>query len=144
MTQHDVSQWPLVVSIIDSQTLNEDLREVAARWRDWLSWNEPFAALQIFSACDEGMLTERDRVLSWWLDAQRRSIRRNVVALASVIPCAHFDKVPHMGTHELFGIPSATFASISTALVWLEARAFRPHELAFNRAAIEATLAGVA
>ncbi len=63
MTQHDVSQWPLVVSIIDSQTLNEDLREVAARWRDWLSWNEPFAALQIFSACDEGMLAERDRVL---------------------------------------------------------------------------------
>jgi hypothetical protein len=144
MTQHDVSQWPLVVSTIDAQTLKEDLRELAARWRDWLSWNEPFAALQIFSACDEGMLAERDRVLSWWLDAQRRSIRRNVVALASVIPCDHYDKVPHMGTHELFGIPTATFASISTALCWLEARAFRPNELAFNRAAIEATLAGVA
>lgn len=144
MTQHDVSQWPLVVSIIDSQTLTEDLREVAARWRDWLSWNEPFAALQIFSGSDEGLLAERDRVLGWWLDAQRRAIRRNIVGLASVIPCAHYEKMPHMGTHELFGIPTATFASISTALCWLEARAFRPHELAFNRAAVEATLAGVA
>ncbi len=144
MTQHDVSQWPLVVSIIDSHTLAEDLREVAARWRDWLSWNEPFAALQIFSGHDEGQLAERDRVLSWWLDAQRRSIRRNVIGLASVIPCAHFEKMPHMETHPLFGIPTATFASISTALVWLEARAFRPHDLTFNRAAVEATLAGVA
>ena len=105
MTQHDVSQWPLVVSIIDSNTLTEDLREVAGRWRDWLSWNEPFAALQIFNACDEGMLVERDRVLGWWLDAQRRQIRRNVVALASVIPGAHYEKMPHMGTHEFFGIP---------------------------------------
>lgn len=144
MTQHDVSQWPLVVSIIDGRTKAADLRDVAARWHDWLSWNEPFAALQIFSGGDNSLLAERDRWLSWWLDGQRRAIRCNVMGLASVMPSAHYVKVPEMNTHKLFGVPAATFASVHTALCWLEARAFRPHDLVFNRAAIEAQLAGVA
>jgi hypothetical protein len=144
MTRHDVSQWPLVVSIIDSRTKEADLRDVAARWRDWLSWDEPFAALQIFPGGDSTLLAERDRWLSWWLDGQRRAIRSNVMGLASVIPGSCYEKVPQMGAHSIFGIPAATFASLHTALSWLEARAFRPHDLVFNRSAVEANLAGVA
>ncbi|HEY0687015.1 MAG TPA: hypothetical protein VGD45_32025 [Steroidobacter sp.] len=144
MTQHDVSQWPLVVSIIDGRRKAEDLRDVAARWRDWLSWNEPFAALQIFPGGDTALLAERDRWLHWWLDGQRRAIRCNVMGLASVIPGAYYEKMPQISTHSLLGVPAATFGSVSTALCWLEARAFRPHELVINRTAIEANLAGVA
>jgi hypothetical protein len=144
MTQHDVSQWPLVISIINERTKAEDLRDVAARWRDWLSWNEPFAALQIFHGGGASLLAERDRSLNWWLEGQRRAIRCNVMALASVVPGEFYEKVPQMGTHKLFGVPSATFSSVHTALRWLEARAFRPHDLVFNRAAVEANLAGVA
>ncbi|MBL8272057.1 hypothetical protein [Steroidobacter sp.] len=144
MTQHDVSQWPLVVSVIDGCKKAEDLRDVAARWQDWLSWNEPFAALQIFPAGDNALLSDRDRWLSWWLEGQRRAIRRNVIGLASVIPGVHYDKMPQMSIHKVFGVPSATFGSVNTALRWLEARAFRPNEIVFNRAAVEVALAGVA
>lgn len=144
MTQHDVSQWPLVVSIIDGRTKSEDLRDVAAKWRDWLSWNEPFAALQIFPSGDPALLADRDRWLSWWLDGHRRSIRNNVLGLASVIASDRYERMPEMGTHKLFGVPAATFSSIGTALCWLEARAFRPNDLVFNRSAIEVALAGVA
>lgn len=144
MTQHDVSQWPLVVSVIDGGKKAEDLRDVAARWQDWLSWNEPFAALQIFPTGDPTLLADRDRWLSWWLDGQRRAIRHNVIGLASVIPGPHYAKMPQMSIHKVFGVPSATFSSVNTALRWLEARAFVPNEIVFNRAAVEVALAGVA
>jgi hypothetical protein len=135
----------LVVSIIDGPQTSEALRELAGHWHDWLSWNEPFAALRIFSdAATAAQLDHADDWAQQWLETHRWSIRRNVIGLASVVPGAQYDRMPELGQHKVFGIPAATFASVSTALCWLEARAFRPYDLPFNRAAVERALARVA
>ncbi|PZN29239.1 MAG: hypothetical protein DIU71_14795, partial [Proteobacteria bacterium] len=76
MFRHDVSHWPLVVSIASGPQDATAARTFIDSWNDWLSWNEPFATLRVFT--DPLALQPRPEFLALvedWLASRRDAFR---------------------------------------------------------------------
>ena len=145
MFRHDVSHWPLVVSIASGPQDATAARTFIDSWNDWLSWNEPFATLRVFT--DPLALQPRPEFLALvedWLAARRDAFRRNLMGIANIVPASQYEHAQRVKLGEGFAAPARTFTDLDAGLHWLAAEIFGPRELPLDRDAVSAVIASAA
>lgn len=120
MMKHDLSCWPLVLSVSQGMPSLEDLQGYSTAWTEWLDRGERFATLRILldsEAHEHPPGGARER--KTWFSAHGDRLKAQVVGMATVAPA---DVVAHMNrikTDRLFGVPARAFDGVEDALAWL-------------------------
>lgn len=144
MTRHDLSHWPLVVTLAQGPSSLPDMQAFIDEWGRWLARGEPFATLRVFA--DSAALEHPPGsapLAKQWLQQQGEAIRRHVMGMATVVPPGDYERLRKMNAEKLFGVPAATFADVTGALDWLRDRVYTPRGLACDAEAIRVALGGL-
>lgn len=141
MIHHELSQWPLVISVSAGLQTLEDMRAFTDDWNRWLDRGEPFASLRVFADADALVHPEGSaQSAKQWLQERGADIRSHMMGMASVVPADQYEKMRKMNVEKLFGVPASTFADADDALVWLGERVMEPRGLRFDLAAVRAAI----
>ncbi|OEZ30930.1 hypothetical protein [Variovorax boronicumulans] len=141
MIRHELSQWPLVISVSAGLQTLESLQAFTEDWNRWLDRGEPFVSLRVFADADALVHPEGSaQSARQWLQARGADIRRHMMGMASVVPADQFEKISKMNVEKLFGIPASTFARTDEALAWLRERVLAPRGLCLDAAAVHAAI----
>lgn len=121
MIHHDLSHWPLILSVARGPMTLAEHDAFLAEWNRWLDRGERFATLRVFAdgaalAHPEGAAREAKA----WLQANAGRVRAQVIAMATIVPAAHLEQVSRMNAEKLFGVPAQAFGGIDDALEWLD------------------------
>jgi len=138
---HDLSHWPLVITVASGPATLDDLRGFTQEWSSWLERGERFATLRVFADSDalahpEGAAQE----IKQWFKGAREAIREQVLGMATVVPSIELAHVRKMNAEKLFGVPATAEDDIAEAIRWLSARAFTPYDLVLDEASVKATV----
>lgn len=122
MMRHDISCWPLVISIANGRPSLGDLRGHSAAWNDWLNRGGHFAVLRIFKDDDAyvhppGGAKER----KVWFSANGERLKDHVLGMATVAPPAVVYKTNKIKSDRLYGVPAQSFHTLEDAVDWLVA-----------------------
>lgn len=142
MIHHDLSHWPLVVSVSSGLATLDDMNAFTAEWNRWLARDVPFATLRVFADADalihpEGSAQNAKK----WLQEQGAAIRRQVIGMVNVVPSAEYERMRKMNVEKLFGVPALTAQDMPSAIAWLRDQVFAPRGLHLDEAAVLATVA---
>ncbi|MFT3721854.1 hypothetical protein [Pseudorhodoferax sp.] len=121
MIRHDLSHWPLVLSVARGPSTLAEHDAFLAEWNHWLDRGERFATLRVFA--DAAALAHPDgaaRGAKAWLQANAGRLQAQVTAMATVVPPEQLAPVRRMNAEKLFGVPAQAFGGIDDALDWLE------------------------
>lgn len=141
MVRHELSQWPLVISVSTGLQTLESMQAFTEDWNRWLDRGEPFVSLRVFADADALVHPEGSaQRAKQWLQARGADIRRHMMGMASVVPADQFEKISKMNVEKLFGIPVSTFARTDEALAWLRERVLAPRGLVLDAAAVRAAI----
>ena len=141
MVRHELSQWPLVISVSTGLQTLESMQAFTEDWNRWLDRGEPFVSLRVFADADALVHPEGSaQRAKQWLQARGADIRRHMMGMASVVPADQFEKISKMNVEKLFGIPVSTFARTDEALAWLRERVMAPRGLVLDAAAVRAAI----
>ncbi|ATA53870.1 hypothetical protein CKY39_12060 [Variovorax boronicumulans] len=141
MIRHELSQWPLVISVSAGLQTLESLQAFTEDWNRWLDRGEPFVSLRVFADADALVHPEGSaQSARQWLQARGADIRRHMMGMASVVPADQFEKISKMNVEKLFGIPASTFARTDEALAWLRERVLAPRGLRLDAEAVHAAI----
>lgn len=141
MVRHELSQWPLVISVSAGLQTLESMQAFTEDWNRWLDRGEPFVSLRVFADADALVHPEGSaQRAKQWLQARGADIRRHMMGMASVVPADQFEKISKMNVEKLFGIPASTFARTDEALAWLRERVLAPRGLVLDAAAVRAAI----
>ena len=141
MVRHELSQWPLVISVSSGLQTLESMRVFTEDWSRWLDRGEPFASLRVFADADALVHPEGSaQSAKQWLQERGADIRRHMMGMASVVPADQYEKIRKMNVEKLFGVPASTFASTDDALVWLGERVLAPRGLQLDAVAVHAAI----
>jgi len=144
MIRHDLSQWPLVISISSGLQTLETMSAFTEDWNRWLDRGEPFASLRVFADADALVHPEGSaQRAKQWLQARGEDIRRHMMGMASVVPAAQYEKISKMNVEKLFGVPACTFVTTDDALTWLDTSVLAPRGLRLDAAAVDAAIGAV-
>ena len=111
MIHHELSQWPLVISVSAGLQTIEGMRAFTDDWNRWLDRGEPFASLRVFADADALVHPEGSaQSAKQWLQERGADIRRHMMGMASVVPADQYEKMRKMDVEKLFGVPASTFA----------------------------------
>ncbi|SHH81704.1 hypothetical protein [Pollutimonas bauzanensis] len=142
MTHHDLSHWPLVVSVASGLSTLEDMQAFTDEWNRWLERGEPFASLRVFADADALVHPAgAAQAAKLWLHERGPAIRAQVMGMASVVPIDHYEKMRKMNVEKLFGVPADTFAQPEDALTWLQATVYTPRGLVLDQPSVLRSLA---
>jgi hypothetical protein len=140
MIRHDLSHWPLVLTIARGAPTLGDQTLFLTEWSHWLDRNERFATVRLFLDADALAHPEGGaREAKTWLRENAVRIRHLVLGMATIVPAAEFERMSRMDAEKLFGTPAQIFREIDGALVWLD-EVLRPNEIAIDLAAVRASL----
>lgn len=126
MIQHDLTHWPLVITVSRGLMTNAEHVQFLADWTGWLDRGERFALLRVFA--DDGALqhpegkAEHAKAAKAWLKANSESIRSQIVGMATLVPPAHMEQASQMNAEKLFGVPAQAFGNADLAMDWLTDR----------------------
>lgn len=141
MVRHELSQWPLVISVSAGLQTLESMQAFTEDWNRWLDRGEPFVSLRVFTDADALVHPEGSaQRAKQWLQARGADIRRHMMGMASVVPADQFEKISKMNVEKLFGIPASTFARTDEALAWLRERVMAPRGLVLDAAAVRTAI----
>jgi hypothetical protein len=141
MTHHELSQWPLVISVTAGLQTLEGMQAFTEDWNRWLDRGEPFVSLRVFADADALVHPEGSaQSARQWLQERGADIRRHMMGMASVVPADQYEKMRKMNVEKLFGVPASIFADADDALVWLGERVMAPRGLPFDLAAVRAAI----
>jgi hypothetical protein len=141
MTHHELSQWPLVISVSAGLQTLEGMQAFTEDWNRWLDRGEPFASLRVFADADALVHPEGSaQSARQWLQERGADIRSHMMGMASVVPADQYEKMRKMNVEKLFGVPASIFADADDALVWLGERVMAPRGLPFDLAAVRAVI----
>jgi len=144
MIRHDLSHWPLVISLAQGAPSLAEIEAFHQQWNHWLARGEPFATLRVFMDAGAMAHPPGSSVLAkQWLQTHRQRIRQQVRGMVSVVPASEYPRMSRMNAEKLFGIPAAMFSELPAALDWLHERVYMPGELACDRFTIMETLASL-
>jgi len=125
MTHHDLTHWPLVITLEQGPASLDDTRALFDAWNGWLARGEPFAILRIFTDSELPLPAPgAAQLFKPWLQQQGAAIRQQVIGMATVVPASALERVRKMNAEKLFGVPAVSFAEIPAALDWLRDTAF--------------------
>ncbi|HBO6004981.1 hypothetical protein FA267_26975 [Pseudomonas aeruginosa] len=132
MIRHDISHWPLALSLAHGASSLEDIEKFMSAWSDWLAQDESFAILRVFL---DSQSTERsagsENSTKSWLQDQAPRIREQVIGIATVVPPSEYERISKINAERLFGVPAKTFSDVPTALLWLQQEIFNPRGVRF-------------
>lgn len=141
MIHHELSQWPLVISVTAGLQTLEGMQAFTEDWSRWLGRGEPFASLRVFADADALVHPEGSaQSARQWLQERGADIRSHMMGMASVVPADQYEKMRKMNVEKLFGVPASIFADADDALVWLGERVMAPRSLPFDLAAVRAAI----
>lgn len=141
MIRHELSQWPLVISVSSGLQTLESMQAFTQDWNGWLDRGQPFASLRVFADADALVHPEGSaKSAKQWLQERGGDIRRHMMGMASVVPADQYEKIRKMNVEKLFGVPASTFADTDDALAWLSERVMAPRGLPFDLAAVRAAI----
>jgi hypothetical protein len=141
MLHHELSQWPLVISVTAGLQTLEGMQAFTEDWNRWLDRGEPFVSLRVFADADALVHPEGSaQSARQWLQERGADIRRHMMGMASVVPADQYEKMRKMNVEKLFGVPASIFADADDALVWLGERVMAPRGLPFDLAAVRAAI----
>ncbi|SFP56850.1 hypothetical protein [Variovorax sp. 770b2] len=144
MIRHELSQWPLVISISSGLQTLESMDAFTEDWNRWLDRGEPFVSLRVFADADALVHPEGSaQRAKQWLQARGEDIRRHMMGMASVVPAAQYEKISKMNVQKLFGVPASTFVATDDALTWLGESVLAPRGLRLDAAAVRAAIGAV-
>ncbi|WP_198970478.1 hypothetical protein [Xylophilus sp. ASV27] len=141
MIRHDLSHWPLVVSVASGLSTLEEMDAFIQEWSHWLGRGEPFASLRVFA--DAPSLIHPDgsaQKAKHWLQDKGAAIREQVIGMANVVPASDYERMRKMNVEKLFGVPAGTFQDVPSALAWLRESVFAPRGLPFDEQAVAASI----
>ncbi len=120
MIRHDLSHWPLVVTASRGAPTSEDLAGFSDAWNSWLNRGERFAILRILAdpashSHPQGGAKEKKN----WLQRNADGVKRQVIAMATVVPFEIYPQISAMNAQKLFSVPASTFLTVEDALDWL-------------------------
>lgn len=137
MIRHDLTHWPLVVTLARGAATVEDQIDFLAHWDTWLDRGEPFATLRIFADTDAHLRPRGGaQEIKAWLAANRERIRRLVWGMATVVFPAHYEWMNRIDAEKLFGVPARLFVDAGSALDWLGEVILLPRPIRLDRLAI--------
>lgn len=142
MMRHDLTQWPLVISVATGRMSLEDQADFFRAWTEWLARDEPFAVLRHF--CDDASTVHPPggaREARLWLQEKAPKISSRVLGMATVVPERAYDRLARMDGQRLFGVPAEIFSVKAAAVDWIVETLLLPRGFPFNRTAIAARLA---
>lgn len=119
MIRHDLTQWPLVLSVMKGRSSLDEQLGFFRQWSDWLARGERFATLRVF--CDGAALERPEgggKEAKVWLQENGAAIRNHVAAMATVVPPEHLEAVGRMNAEKLFGVPAQPFSALEPAIAW--------------------------
>lgn len=145
MIRHDLSHWPLVITVASGRSTLDDMLAFTAEWNHWLDECDAFATLRIFTDAaalehPEGSAQNAKK----WLQEKGDAIRAQVMGMAMVVPPAEYERVRKMNVEKLFGVPAATFQDLPSALAWLQTTVFEPRDRTLDAAAATAAVEALA
>lgn len=120
MIKHDLSRWPLVVSVSRGAPTLEELRRFSDDWTRWFARNERFATLRIHVDAQshthpEGGAKEKKR----WFTESRDDLKSLIIGMATVVPAEILGEVGRTKQAKLYGVPAQAFESLDDAVDWL-------------------------
>jgi len=133
MIRHDLSHWPLVISVSQDTPSLTEIEAFHQEWNRWLARGEPFATLRLF--VDAGSVVQppgAPALAKQWLQTHSDAVRANVMGMATVVCASEYPRFAKMNAEKLFGVPAAVFDELSAALDWLHERVYAPRELQLN------------
>jgi len=144
MTHHDLTHWPLVITMERGPASLDDTRALFEAWNGWLARGEPFAILRIFTDSELPLPAPgAAQLFKPWLQQQGAAIRQQVIGMATVVPDSALERVRKMNAEKLFGVPAASFAEIPAALDWLRETAFAAKGWTLDTVAIGSAVDGL-
>ncbi|UVH59573.1 hypothetical protein NWF24_09225 [Variovorax paradoxus] len=115
MIHHELSQWPLVISVTAGLQTLEGMQAFTEDWNRWLDRGEPFASLRVFADADALVHPEGSaQSARQWLQERGADIRRHMMGMASVVPADQYEKMRKMNVEKLFGVPPASLPTPTT------------------------------
>ncbi|PJX24119.1 hypothetical protein CAP48_11485 [Advenella sp. S44] len=141
MIRHDLSRWPLVITVEQGPASLTDMQAYIEEWRRWLARGESFVTLRVFADAEALVHPPGSAPLAkQWLNQQGEAIRQLVMGMATVVPPSGYERLRKMNAEKLFGVPAATFADVAGALGWLKEHVYEPLGLVLNARAMGATI----
>ena len=141
MIHHDLTQWPLAISVVTGAMSLDDQADFFRAWSEWLDRDEPFAVLRHFSD-DASTIHPPDGApeARLWLQEKASKIRSHVLGLATIVPEMAYGKLVRMDGQGLFGVPAEFFSVKAAAIDWIVETLFLPRGLPYNRLAIRSRM----
>ncbi|HIE3983663.1 TPA: hypothetical protein ACXNHL_000383 [Serratia marcescens] len=120
MMKHDLSSWPLVLSVSQGMPSFDDLPGYSAAWAEWLDRGQRFATLRILldsEAHEHPPGGARER--KTWFSIHGDRLKEQVVGMAIVAPAEVVEHMSKIKTDRLLGVPARAFVEMDDAFAWL-------------------------
>jgi len=141
MIRHDLSHWPLVISVAQGTSSLPDVETFQQEWSRWLVRGEPFATLRLFVDAEALVHPPGSAPLAkQWLQAHAQAVRERVMGMATVVPASEHARLSKMNAEKLFGVPAKIFSDVTAALDWLHERIYVPRNYSYDATAITGTI----
>ncbi|WP_156469138.1 hypothetical protein [Cephaloticoccus primus] len=120
MMQHDLSCWPLVLSVSAGKPSLTDLHDYSAAWTAWLDRGEPFVMLRILQdSAANSHPPGGSREGQNWFKAETERFSSLTLALAAAAPPEVVLKKNRIKGGMQRGVPTRAFEQVEDALDWL-------------------------
>ncbi|HAV5025349.1 TPA: hypothetical protein JIY97_00580 [Acinetobacter baumannii] len=117
MIKHDLTHFPLIISIIEDKPTLEEQKQFFQEWMKWFEKDEPFVTLRIYKNIGALVQPEgsREQSKNWFIE-NIELIRNKVIAMATVVP---LDIEKRHQNKPNIGIQTEIFIDQKAAVEWL-------------------------
>lgn len=120
MMKHDLSCWPLVLSVGRGRPSLAELHDYATAWNAWLERGQRFAMLRILlDSQAHGYPPGGAGIRKAWFGANRQRFESQVAGMASVAPGDVLARIDRLASQQPLTVPARAFAEADAAIAWL-------------------------
>lgn len=137
MIKHDLTHWPLVVTVLRGVPTLEDQQDLFSMMDAALDRGEFFATLRVYA--DEDALARPQgsgQESKAWFQNNGERLKSLVLGMATVMPANRVEERNKVGTQKMTGSPAMAFGDVAQAVDWLASEVFAPKGIQIDSAAI--------
>ena len=116
MIYHDLTRWPLVITVIRGTPTADDQLDLFSKLGECLDRNEKFVTLRIYADVDSLSRPQGGSESKAWLQSNLERMREQIQGMARVVPPEIVEgarKGPNIG------VPAEIFGHVEDALSWI-------------------------